>query len=159
MGNHSLPSCFDRHMDHKLTVTQNRHFWEIVGDVTEMFGSDNMVQVCEMVANAWNQKHMAQVREGRVVELSGKMRMSRVQELLKGHGAAVSAAQLQNSLALHEAAKRVLRKQDVTSPSHRDAVPCLKRINGTLSGQKEKHLKQLLDHFEGKPDDYVVKLD
>ena len=56
-GNHSLPSCFDWHMDHKLTVAQNRHFWEIVGDVTEMFGSDNMVQVCEMVADAWNEKH------------------------------------------------------------------------------------------------------
>ena len=61
-------------MDHKLTVTLNRHFCEIAGDVTEMFGSDNMVQVCEMVANAWNEKHMAWVREGSVVGLGGKLR-------------------------------------------------------------------------------------
>ena len=145
-------------MDHKLSEAQSRHFWGIVGDVTEVFGSNNMVRVCEMVTEAWNEKHMARVREGNIVGLGGKMRVSRVQELLKGHGAAVSAAQLQNSVAPQEV-KRVLQKKDVPSLSHRDAVPWLKRINGTLSGRKEKRLKQLLDHFAGKPDDYVLKLD
>ena len=117
-------------MDHKLSEAQGRHFWGIVGDVTEVFGSNNMVRVCEMVTEAWNEKHMAWVPEGSIVGLGRKMRASRVQELLKGHGADVSAAQQQNSVGPQEV-KRVLQKKDVPSLSHRDAVPWLKRINGT----------------------------
>ena len=103
-------------MDHKLSEAQSRHFWGIVGDVTKVFGSNNIVQVCHMVTEAWNDKHMAQVREGSIVGLGRKMRASRVQELLKGYIAAVFTAQLQNSVALQEV-KRVLQKKDVPSLS------------------------------------------
>jgi hypothetical protein len=159
-----------------LSTFQEKHFWNIVDEVTQVFGPDSYTpqSMAAQVANAWNTVHgrMMAPGQGSVVGLGGLMRQQHAATLLKNRGheirskRALAMSQPQEEQAiptpvgpvLPKRAKQSLDASGVNDLSYRGCIPWLKKVKRPYYGNLDQRQQRLHDYFAAMPPGHTIEL-
>jgi glycerol dehydrogenase-like iron-containing ADH family enzyme len=163
----------------ELSTHQDEQFWELVEQVTNVFGvgthTPQSMAVQDLVKNAWNAMHrkLQHADGGTVVGLGGLMRSKHAASLLKDRGHEIRTQRVLEMpqgpplaeqpppphATLPQATTKTLTAADVASKSSRDCVPWLKAAGlPSTTGNVEQKRKRLSDYFSRMPPGHKLKL-
>ena len=98
------------------------------------------------------------IAEGISIGLGGLIRTNHVKRILRSKGNEIRAAQSGGNNPHPKPRNRTLRKEQIATLSYKDAEPWLRAIGKPIRNSKPLRLAELMQHFEGKPDDYELSL-
>jgi hypothetical protein len=144
---------------------QQTSFWQAYQVARAMHaGSGVSIEtLAATTAESWNTRHVQSLTDHTMsIGLGGMLRVSHARDIIRAKGLQVEAFQVGGTTQYQPSqvapTRKRLRKDDIECLSYADTVPFLRDMNLSVQNTKSKRQAQLLQHFDGKPDDYELCL-